>query len=151
MTRKFLLMAILLSVVAGTAGCGGGGGGTNQGSTYVITGTVLEKDTNTPISGAVVTIGGSTGMTDSNGHFSISMNMVPDVSTFTVNGDTAGPSVDHYYANWANLGNQWYEGTYPEPAKLPLPAITPGTTNVGTVVLMDQAVIPPVIEDVIHT
>lgn len=101
-TRIGLLLSLLVAAAFIVAGCGGGGGG-GGGTTpptppvtgFTITGTILEQNTNKPVTGAVVTIGSYSSTSDSQGRVSFNMTAAPSVTTYSVDLTNARVSINN--------------------------------------------------------
>jgi hypothetical protein len=79
------LLPALVAVIAltfGLVGCGGGGGGGSSSSSTRITGVVVDRQTNDPVVGATVSVGGHTAKTNSSGSFQLGV--APGNITLTI-------------------------------------------------------------------
>ena len=134
-----MIWTVLLAAVVALSGCGGGGGTTTpvHRDNVVLTGTVLDVSTNSPVVGATVTIGTYTDITTAQGTFSIGMPAIPIVQTYSVNGEHATPDPG-YYPGWSSVGGKTYDAK-----SIPLPLVPLGETSLGTIYLMNASSPPP--------
>lgn len=139
--RRYVIWAPWL-VLAATivVGCGGGGGGGTPPPTdqFVLTGTVLDDKTSSPVVGAVVEVATNTTSTDSQGRFRFELSVAPTVETYSIDGTAASPAPG-YYVFWAKA-----DGKEQNAACIELPTVMPKTgTDLGTVYLRNTDNPPP--------
>ena len=111
-----LFFALVVALFGPTVGCGGGGGGgtPTPGTATSATGKVLRAETNQPVTGATVNIGGQSTTTQTDGTFSL-----PNVNAATKTATVTPPSPGKVYTfplsltakSANNLGNIYTSDT----------------------------------------
>lgn len=143
MKRIMILLASIFALAAVLAGCGGGGGTTPPPqNNFVLTGRVEDVGTGDNIVGATVKVGTGTTTTNSQGQFTLSFTSRPIVTTYSVDGWSAGPHPEGYWRTWAKV-----DGTAYDAMEIPLPVAPATGMDLGAIYLQNKDVPPPIVFD----